>query len=49
MSLVRELVGEFSPEEQDQLIALDPTVFGGALTLGQATTTKKKWWWPFGG
>ena len=49
MSLVRELVGEFSPEEQDRLIALDPTVFGGALTLGQATTTKKKWWWPFGG
>ena len=50
MSLVRELVGEFSPEEQDRLIALDPTVFGGAPTLAQSTSPeKKKWWWPFGG
>ena len=49
MSLVRELVSEFSPEEQDRLIALAPTVFGGAPTLAQSTSTKKKWWWPFGG
>ena len=48
MSLVRDLVGEFTPEEQDRLIALDPTVFGGAATL-MGPASKKKWWWPFGG
>jgi hypothetical protein len=48
MSLVQGLVREFSPGEQDRLIALDATVFGGAATQMQ-TVSKKKWWWPFGG
>jgi hypothetical protein len=41
-------VREFSPEEQERLIALDPTVFGGAATELEGAS-KKRWWWPFGG
>ena len=49
IALVQDLVREFSPEEQDRLIALDSTVFGGAPTEMQAAASKKRWWWPFGG
>ena len=49
MLLVQDLVREFSPEEQERLIGLDPTVFGGAPTLVETPSKKKKRWWPFGG
>ena len=48
MSLVQDLVREFSVDEQGRLIALDPTVFGGVSAEMEAAS-KKRWWWPFGG
>lgn len=60
IALVQTLAREFSPEDQQILVGLAPSVFGGAPIglkvvksepsprVKKPVRPAKKWWWPFG-